>query len=230
MTRAPRDLRELAGLYALNALEPDERVEFERFLETSPDAQHEVDEFRTTAGRIGAAEAVQPPVDLKARVMSEIGDTRQLRPTTSPGPSRRRFAVVGVAVAAVAVVIAGVVGVVARNSDDSIDTDFWAASDLDSIALDTTNDEVVRVFWSLEQQRMAVAHDDLRGLDEDLVFELWHIDAAGSPVPIGTFADSAETVLFAIEIDGEVVTLAITIEPSGGSELPTTDPIAVATV
>ena len=65
MSRTPKDLRDLAGLYALDALSAEEAAEFERFLETSPETRREVEEFQRTAAQLAEAESTAPPAELK---------------------------------------------------------------------------------------------------------------------------------------------------------------------
>ncbi len=74
------DLSGLAGLYALDALEGDARLRFEAQLGTSPELRAEVSDYRATAARLANISAINPPSDLRARVLSEVGDTRQDSP------------------------------------------------------------------------------------------------------------------------------------------------------
>ena len=64
------DLHTLSGAYALNALSPDEAREFREHYDLCPACQQEVRDLRDAAARMGASEAMQPPPQLKARVMS----------------------------------------------------------------------------------------------------------------------------------------------------------------
>lgn len=73
----PDDRQDQAPLHALNALDGDERIDFERLLEDegaeAQTARAEVAEFRHTAARLAAlAPPVPPPADLKAKLMARI--------------------------------------------------------------------------------------------------------------------------------------------------------------
>lgn len=82
----PDDRQNQAPLHALNALDGQEQIEFERLLEDEgADAQAaraEVAEFRQTAARLAAlAPPVPPPADLKAKLMARI-ETEPQRPAS----------------------------------------------------------------------------------------------------------------------------------------------------
>jgi anti-sigma-K factor RskA len=70
----------LSGAYAVDALDPAEREEFEAHLAQCPDCAAEVRGLLDTAARLGSAEAVTPPTRLKASVLAQIATTRQLSP------------------------------------------------------------------------------------------------------------------------------------------------------
>ena len=62
-------LDELLGAYALDAVEPDEAVAVEAYLERSPGAADEVGRLRKAAAWIGATEALAPPRALHDTVL-----------------------------------------------------------------------------------------------------------------------------------------------------------------
>jgi len=72
---------DLAGAYALNALNADETAEYERYLARSEQARIEAAELSDTAVALGLAVApVQPSSALKANLMAQIASTPQLAP------------------------------------------------------------------------------------------------------------------------------------------------------
>ena len=69
----------LAAAYALDALDHDERAEFERALAASPELRDEVDAYAESAAHLAEqAEPVAPPPSLKARLMAELDSTPQV--------------------------------------------------------------------------------------------------------------------------------------------------------
>jgi uncharacterized protein (TIGR03083 family) len=73
-------LDELLGAYALDAVDADEAVAVEAYLERVPDAAHEVARLRNAAAWIGATEALTPPPELHDTVL----DAARSRRATSP--------------------------------------------------------------------------------------------------------------------------------------------------
>ena len=69
----------LSGAYALNALEAEEKAQFESYLLTAEETRTEVASLSDTAVLIGLSTApVTPPADLRARLMAQIAVTPQL--------------------------------------------------------------------------------------------------------------------------------------------------------
>lgn len=74
-----RQLHLLTGAYALNALDPAEREEFESAVVGSEEALHEVRSLSETAALLSADTApVAPPAHVKANIMAAIRQTPQL--------------------------------------------------------------------------------------------------------------------------------------------------------
>jgi anti-sigma-K factor RskA len=76
----PDNMHVLTGSYALDALDAQERAEFERHLQHCPSCQAEVRGLRETAARLAIARAAQPPAQLEQRVLATTYRTRQLPP------------------------------------------------------------------------------------------------------------------------------------------------------
>ena len=75
----------LTGAYALDALPPDEHETFERHLEVCGPCAEEVARLQVCAAWLGSATSFEPPEDLRARVLAEIGASDQ-----EPAAERRR--------------------------------------------------------------------------------------------------------------------------------------------
>jgi uncharacterized protein (TIGR03083 family) len=69
-------LDELLGAYALDAVDTDEAVAVEEYLERAPDAAHEVARLRNAAAWIGATEALAPPPELHDTVLEAARSRR----------------------------------------------------------------------------------------------------------------------------------------------------------
>lgn len=101
-----------------------------------------------------------------------------------------------------------------------------AAGDAQRASTPVAGGGTATLVWSVDLGQSAVIVNDLPALSADQVYEAWYIDESGA-VAAGTFtaADSGTTwhVLDGAMTPGD--TVGVTIEPKGGSDQPTTDPI-----
>jgi anti-sigma-K factor RskA len=86
------DSHVLSGAYVLDALSEPERDSFERHLQHCPLCAAEVRGLRETAARLGLAKTLDPPPQLRSRVLAAAYRTRQLPPPVGDrvGLDRRR--------------------------------------------------------------------------------------------------------------------------------------------
>lgn len=243
------DAASLSGAYALNALSPEERELFEAHLLESEATRSEVTELSDTAVVLGlAVDPVDPPASLKASILSQLDATPQLprEEVAASEPPRlgraattaqvrwftRPIAALTAVAAGLALIVGG--GVVANQIGQST----FQQAQADQLAAINAADDSQRVVaaidgggtatlvWSTDLKSSALIVDGLAALPASSVYELWYIDAAGAR-PAGTFSvgDAGNTwrVLDGTMGFGDVV--AVTVEPAGGSTVPSSDPI-----
>lgn len=230
------DLHLLAGAYALDALDPDERRRYEAHYPDCELCVEEVTGFRATAAVLAGAAAEAPPPDLRARVMAEIARTRQVPPVVVPLVRRGRtlLAVAASVVAVVVVVGAVLFGLDADGErDDAVElASVLAAPDAITTVLDSgPGDGIVRVVWSPERDAAVVVGAGLVAPGPDRTYELWSLrdDEAR---PAGLFVpdeDGSVTTLLEVAFDDSEA-WGVTIEPSGGSPGPTGEILFLAEV
>jgi anti-sigma-K factor RskA len=85
------DFHDLAGAYALDALDEVERARFERHLESCAACTAQVRGFAAVATAMAAAAAAEPPAGLKTRVLADVAVTRQLPPEVATAAGQRRL-------------------------------------------------------------------------------------------------------------------------------------------
>jgi anti-sigma-K factor RskA len=74
-----KNLSELSGAYALDALTAEERAEFDQYLAGSEQSREQAAQFTDTAVALGLATApVQPSAALKSNLMAKLASTPQL--------------------------------------------------------------------------------------------------------------------------------------------------------
>jgi len=237
------ELHHLAGAYALDALDADERRRFEAHYPTCAFCNDEVHDYRETATMLGAAVSSPPSPELRSRVLEEISRTRQIAPQVPDRvvelAARRRVnlswssALVGVA-AALLVALIGVValrgGPVAGPDGELVE--LLAAGDTTVAALpgDDAGTGTVSVIWSANRNAVAVVATDLAALGEDQTYALWALDDDGVATPSLLFDPDDDGAVTALgDLDTEPARWGITVEPDGGSPAPTGDILYLST-
>jgi anti-sigma-K factor RskA len=204
-------IHELSAAYALDALDGDERREFEEHLTHCAECREEVASFQEAASALAyQAEMAPPPPALKDRILEQARRER-----SNVVPLKRRWAFPAAAtVAAVAACAAIGLGV-------------WAASLHDQLG---QRPEAVPINGASGSVIVTAGNDAtllLKGLEPapaGKTYEAWVIED-NRPVPAGTFAGGGQ-VAFQLTRkvpDGAIV--AVTLEPAGGVDQPTTDPV-----
>ncbi len=158
------------------------------------------------------------------------------RTSDGPGPAERRararwrpIRAVG-AIAAGAALLLGGVALGSQLGGDSRQEALGAvvsAADAERTEVAMPDGSTATVIWSAERGQSAILFDGLSAAPEGRTYQAWYIDADG-PESAGTF--EAEGGSTAFLLDGALSAgsaVGVTIEPDGGSDAPTTDPILV---
>lgn len=238
------EIHTLAVPYALHALPDDEVAAFEQHLAECESCRAEVAEVRETASRLGGAASVLPPAELKSRVMDQIRQVRPLPPVVpdeaeapsirTVGAWRRWFPRVAVGLAAAATVAAAVLGVELYDTRQELDaaqehtaelSHMLEAADVEITTMSGDDFGGMVVLSRAQDAAMLMVH----GMDDapsGQVYQLWFIDESGAR-PAGLLPDSedGDMTMYAAHGVGDASTLGMTLEPAGGSEQPTSDPV-----
>jgi anti-sigma-K factor RskA len=229
MTDPTEDITTRAASYAVGALTAAERREVENDLRRSPRLAAEVREFTETAGMLGLAAAPVAPSDaLRDSILSGIDDAPQVsRVVQGPWFARPAAVLMGAAAAAV-IAIGGTVVAMNLIAEPSPVDQIVAAADYESVSHEMDGGATVVAIWSASLEQSAITVHDMDAPPADHTYQLWYIDEAGHAASAGTFdADhNPQTVVLAGEMDAGD-SIGITIEPTGGSSEPTTNPILV---
>jgi anti-sigma-K factor RskA len=231
----------LTGAYAAGALTEDERSEFEAHLGDCSSCTQEVRELVATTARLAAVAAEPEPDGLRERVMSEISRTRQLPPGTPPtnaGNGQRPWYRQPLAVAAaLLLVVSAGLAVATAEALHSADVARSRADRIEAIVADPAHRVLTQPVTSggsgtvvVSGKNAIFSASDLAPLPAGKTYQLWVIgpDGARSARSVGVLGGSPGN-----RIDRLVTGLAaddavgLSIEPSGGSRRPTTDPVLV---
>jgi anti-sigma-K factor RskA len=234
----------LIGAYVLNAVSDAERRLFEDHIAGCSNCAQDTAELLETTVLLAGESEVEPPAHLRGRVLAAAAHTRQLPPETgTPTPGRslwlRRTATLA---AAAGIAVAVTLGIQAVDTNSRLERDLQALEQVD-----TRNDQVAELLAAPDAKLVrgdvagggtgTVVASPVRGqvvflahglalLPEDRTYQLWLIGADG-PRPAGLLesSDGSPGPLLAGGFTGREA-VGLTVEPRGGSPLPTT-PTAV---
>lgn len=226
------ELHELIALLAVDALTGSEREEAELMVEQRPELRRELDELRAALGSLAEIQRHEPPAGLRAAVLAEVERTPQAARSADvvPIPARRlRRPWLLAAAAALVVVLAGAALLAGPFADDDQE---------DLIAEVLEADDAVRIPMSGELEGLEIVHSPDAGAavltgsglpvpEGDRVYELWAIRDAPARVEIFRPDEGGDVEVLLDDLDPASADVwAITEEPAGGSDAPTSDVIA----
>ncbi len=235
------EVRAMLALDAVGALTADERAELVRALRGRPDLQAELEELRAAAMLLTDGVHEEPPPSLRSGVLAAVAATPQepaapvapVAPVVPLAGRRRRTRWLAVGAAAAAAVVALAVGVVVTRDDGAGDQ---VAAVLDDAAARTIAMEGelagLSIVYSATEDAAVLTGRGLPVPPDERVYELWAVRGSDPPQPVDTFRpdDDGDVELLLAGIDPDSATWAITEEPAGGSDAPTTPIIAITVV
>ncbi|ACQ81675.1 conserved hypothetical protein [Beutenbergia cavernae DSM 12333] len=238
------------GAWALGALDDVERAAVDRAVRADPELAEEARVLRETAAELAWSSSAPPPPDLRRAVLDRVASTEQdpapgastsasesrgvdgAPGSAGPRPVRRRSAARWLAAAAaVAIAIAVPTVVAVRESQRAARAEEQVAAI--SEALTTPGAELVASDVSGGGRAVAVVSPsealftatELPQLDGE-VYQLWLVDPAGArSAGVLEVRDGAVSATTQDVRAGDA--LAVTVEPPGGSDAPTSDPLVV---
>ena len=237
-------LHALSGAYVVDALDGDEREAFEQHLPGCRDCQAEVSSLREAAVLLADDAVMTPPESLRRSVLAGISTIRPLppevtappqeeAPTATVVPLRRhrvRLAAMAVAAAVVAIIAVGATwhpwtdrGTSSVSAVDQV----LAAADAQKVSIDFKDGSSASVFRSPSKGRAVILTDGMAAPPPGKVYELWLQDSAGTMVPAGLMPRSPNAKVLLRGDAAKATAVGITVEPDGGSQAPTSDPIAL---
>ena len=232
------DIHALSGAYAVDALDDVERAEFEEHLAACAECRAEVASLRETAALL--VEPETPPASLRAGVLSGISQIRPLPPEatslreraeTTPTTVVRRRLLPQLLAAAAAVVLlaAGALTWHPWQHDDKVDLASQILNAPDAMKviekLPGGNGEITLV-RSASLGRAVMLGDHVPSPESGKTYQMWFQQPGRGMVSAGLMPDATHPTV----LTGDAATAtaaAVSVEPAGGSEHPTTKPIAL---
>ncbi len=99
-----------------------------------------------------------------------------------------------------------------------------ASGDATQLTLPSEDGGSLNLMYSNEEEAMIIQAAGLPELPSDSTYQLWLIDPGADPASAGLLTDPDKSALVEESMTPET-TLALSVEPAGGSEQPTTTPI-----
>ncbi|MFJ9563271.1 anti-sigma factor domain-containing protein [Streptomyces fuscichromogenes] len=245
------DLHSLAAPYALDALEPGERRRFEKHLRDCDRCADEVRALTEDAVRLAWSTAAPPPLAMRDRVLAAVRatpqesapipeHTPQLPPHVwgaQPPPARVRarrpfFVPFATATAAAALVVASLFAVQAGRTQDQLDAEraqsreiahVLSASDVRTTGYADAQGRSIGAVTSVSEGQAVVTLSGYGTPSNGRVHQLWLMRPRVQPRSLGLF--KADTPLVVTGLGRSATSLAVTVEPAGGSAQPTSQPI-----
>ncbi|MEU3839985.1 anti-sigma factor [Streptomyces sp. NPDC028635] len=245
------DPHSLAAPYALDALDGAERTRFDKHLAGCARCAAEVRELAEDAVRLAWSAAAPAPPALRERVLAAVRATPQepapvraprLPPHvwgTQPPPARSRaprprplLVPLATATAAAALVVASLFAVQAGRTGDRLAAErvrareiahVLAAPDARSATGRDARGRTIGVIASVSERRAVIT---LRGYGTPpagRVRQLWLMRPGARPRSLGLI--DGDTPLVASGLTRPSTSLAVTVEPDGGSAQPTGQPV-----
>jgi anti-sigma-K factor RskA len=225
------DLIALATPYALHAVPEADLADIERRVAAAPRdvAQAFADEVRAvreTMAVVSAATAVEPPHQLRDRLLTEVSSD----PVRASRPRIKRWQTAVLAAAAALVIGLGALGVgmaLRPAPTPSTAEQVFAAPDVRTVSGQIPTGGTATVVFSRDKNAGVLVMNNVTPPRPGTVYQLWLIGDKG-PQSAGTMdakavAPSTTAVLPDL---GSSKMLAFTVEPPGGSAQPTSPPFA----
>ncbi|MFG2605201.1 anti-sigma factor domain-containing protein [Streptomyces sp. NPDC048514] len=246
-------LHSLAAPYALDALDPGERRRFEKHLRGCDRCAGEVQTLAEDAVRLAWSTAAPAPAVLRDRVLAAVRSTPQEpAPAREPAPRlpphvwgaqpppgrvrpprpRPLFVPFATVTAAAALVVAALFAVQAHRTEDRLAAEqtrareiahVLAASDARAVNSEDTRGRSIGVIASASKGEAVVTLSGYGDPSGGRVHQLWLMRPRVQPRSLGLFA--GDTPLVAKGLGTSATSLAVTVEPDGGSAQPTGQPI-----
>jgi len=239
------ELRDQYELYALDALNAEERAELDAHLRREGDPC--VAGVRKARALMMSLALItpesHPPARLRKRVVGMVGEPK--RPWS--------WTPVWIAAAACLTVVAVWLGMARRDQARAL-ADLRLEAQRKTVELARLNEAFAimndpgarqlvfgegapkprgRVFVNPQQGVLLLA-SNLTPAPSGKIYEMWIIPKSGSPAPAGLFqSESDGTAMYLRKGAVDVATtgaIAVTLEPEAGSQAPTTQPLIVATL
>lgn len=247
---------DLRDAYVLGALPEEERRSFEDYLAAHPERQAEVDDLGAVAGLLAFSPHEQEPSsELRSRLMEVVeaeAEPRRVRRRTAFARIGDYLGVRSLALGAAALLVIGLLswnvllqgqvqdlqGQIADVQDQRQDLQAQIEDAQDRRQLQQSQTIELEGSWadqganaevaSIHKNKIILVAKNMPSVPEGRTCQIWVIDD-DVPKPSGLFQpDGNMTAAPVTNSISKADVIAVTVEPVGGSEKPTSDPVLLA--
>jgi anti-sigma-K factor RskA len=246
------DASELLASLALDALDDEARAEIEAHVEGCPECQRELDGLREVATALGST-VETPPEGLWDKIAGHLYDTERDVATLPPLLSeyqvskarharraigRARVVIATTLLAAAAAIVALSINLSSESNQvanlqsamgTSVVRQALATPGHRLVTLTRSDHHVLARFVVLSNGTGYLVSSTMPALPSDETYQLWGI-IAGKAVSIGVMGSSPREMAFTLASTPGPSSLAVTVEPAGGAQKPTTPLVASGAV
>lgn len=222
------DVHALSGAYAVDALDESERIEFEKHLATCATCRAEVDSLTEAAVALGALTETEPPARLRDAVLADINTVRPLAPrVTGPRTAVRRRPLLAAAAAVVALGAGAAVWHPWESTPPTTLADRVIHAEDAHATTQNVGSAKVTLYRSESLGRAVLVTSDMPVAPSGRVYELWLQDSGGAMHPAGLMPRQSNVTVLVRGTATDARGVGITVEPAGGSPVPTSKPVAL---
>lgn len=212
---------DLLAAYALDAVDDDERMMVQDHLRTCSPCTEELADYAETVVRLSAGLELAPPQRVRDQLLQQVVEEASVvRPMRrSRGPVHWLAGV-----AAAGLVAAGGWGIWSMLEEDLTPAQ-QVVQAADAVEHEAQVEGVqLTVVTSAEQDGAVLLATELPELEEGQVYQAWFVQPGGAVDSAGVLTDPMSDVELSGDPQGSTA-VALSVEPTGGSEQPTTEPI-----
>jgi anti-sigma-K factor RskA len=237
MSEDDERLHDEAAAWVLGALDNAEAAEFVRRMEASPEVRKEVAELQEAADALPfSVVPVGPPPELRDRIMAVVESEAELLHATGARADRAYrprtpwwrslLRPLPVAATACVLLLAGLAAGLLIDGGGSESARTVAAQ----VTGEGTANATAQVEIDADHAELVV--DGMRSPGAGHVYQVWYVrDGQSDPVPAGALFDVDSSGQGAAALPGgvdDVASVLVSVEPAGGSQKPTTQPVIAA--
>jgi len=229
---------DLKDAYVLGALPEEERRSFEDYLAAHPERQAEIDELGAVAGLLAfSPQEQEPSPELRSRVMEVVeaeAEPRRVRGRSTFARVGDFLSVRSLALGAAALLVIGLLSwnVLLQGQVQDLQGQVADAQAQQSKTIELkgswAEQGATAEVASMQGNEIVLVARNMPSVPEDRTCQIWVIKG-DVPEPSGLFQpDGNGTATPITNSIKKADVIAVTVEPAGGSEQPTSDPVLLA--